>query len=38
MATSSNQHPELPYYSTKGDDFGVKLNVFRVREFISMVK
>jgi hypothetical protein len=37
MATSSNKHPELPYYSTLSDNFGVKPYVFRVKEFIEMV-
>jgi hypothetical protein len=37
MAASSNKHPEFHYYSTKSDDFGVKLYVFRVKEFIEMV-
>jgi hypothetical protein len=37
MAASSNQHPELPYYSTQSDAFGVKPFVFRVNEFIEMV-
>jgi hypothetical protein len=37
MAASSNKHPELPYYSTQSDNFGVKPYVFRVKEFIKMV-
>jgi hypothetical protein len=37
MATSSNKHPEFHYYSTYGNDFGVKPYVFRVKEFIEMV-
>jgi hypothetical protein len=37
MAARPNKHPELPYYSTWSDDFGVKPYVFRVKEFIEMV-
>jgi hypothetical protein len=37
MAASSNQHPELPYYSTLNDDIGVKPYVFRVKGFIEMI-
>jgi hypothetical protein len=33
MAATSSKHPELPHYSTKRDDFGVKPYVFRVKEF-----
>jgi hypothetical protein len=36
MAASSNQHPELPYYLTLSDGFGVKPCLFRVKEFIEM--
>jgi hypothetical protein len=37
MATSSSKQIELPYHSTKNDDFGVKPYVFRVKEFTEMV-
>jgi hypothetical protein len=37
MADCSNKHPELHYYSTKINDFGVKPYVFKVKEFIGMV-
>jgi hypothetical protein len=38
MAAISNEHPELPCYLTKSDVFGVKPNVFWVKEVIKMVK
>jgi hypothetical protein len=37
MAASSNKHPEIPNYSTKSKNFGVKPYVLRVKEFIKMV-
>ena len=37
MADSWNKHPELHYYSTQSNDFGVKPYVFKVKEFIEMV-
>jgi hypothetical protein len=37
MAAISNKHPELHYYLTYSNDFGVKPYVFKVKEFIEMV-
>jgi hypothetical protein len=37
MAASSNHHPELPYYSTQSDNYGVKPYASRVKKFIKMV-
>jgi hypothetical protein len=37
MAASSNKHPELHYYSTQSNDFGVKPYIFMVKKFIEMV-